>query len=227
MRLPSDGIYAVGVTTWPDFGFTGAGSDFGRYVLNISSYQGTLLTIGDDDSVEVPLTSFRFPFQGTRWSSVWVNSNGSLTFGAGDTDFSPTVAELLVGAPRIAPLWDDLSPSNLFTGNPQGLVIAEERPGKLRVHFVSVPEFLTTGSNYFTVELGSRGDITMDYGATNRSNGLVGVTQGGGTADPGPVNLSQAWWLFSLGTTYQAFVGSFGTYGGVDLSFTELNFRRP
>ncbi len=225
--VPADGIYAVGVTTWPDFDFTGAGSDFGRYVLNISTYTGTILSVGDDDAVEIPLSTFRFPFQGKRWSSVWVNANGSLTFGAGDVDFSESVPEFLNGPPRIAPLWDDLSPSNLFTGEAQGLVIAEERPGKLLVHFVSVPEFLTTGTNYFSVELDKGGGVEISYGATNRSDALVGLTEGLGTADPGPTDLSQTWWLSAFGTTYERFVGSFGAYGGTDLSFKSLKFRKP
>ena len=220
-----DGDYSVGVTTWPDYGFTGAGSDTGRYVLSMRKYTGTLLAIADDGSVEIPLTTFSFPFQGTRWSSVWVNGNGNLTFGAGDADFSESVPELLSGPPRIAPLWDDLSPSNFFTGAMQGLVIAEEKLGKLLVHFVSVPEFLTTGTNYFTVKLDHRGGIKFDYGATNRSDAIVGVTQGGGAIDPGPTDLSKAWRLSARGTTYQPFAGSFGAYGGVDLSFEDLKFR--
>jgi hypothetical protein len=225
--VPADGTYAVGVTTWPDFGFTGAGSDYGRYVLSIRTYRGQILPMPDDGTIEVPLTTFNFPYQGTNWSSVWVNGNGNLTFGAGDPDFSPTVAEFLNGAPRIAPLWDDLSPSNFFTGVPQGLVIAEEKQNRMSIHYVSVPEFLTTGTNYFSVELDSKGNVSIDYGATNRSNGIVGVTPGGGVADPGPTDLSRASLLWALGTTYEQFVGSFGTYGGVDLSFRELTFKKP
>ena len=38
-----------------------------------------------------------FPFQGTKWSSVFVNGNGNLTFGAADPDFSESVPELLAG----------------------------------------------------------------------------------------------------------------------------------
>ena len=111
VRVEVDGTYAVGVSTYPDLTFTGAGGDFGRYVLNISSYRGTVLALGDDvladPSVEIGLSTFEFPFQGTNWSSVFVNDNGNLTFGAADADFSETVAELLAGPPRIAPLWDD------------------------------------------------------------------------------------------------------------------------
>jgi hypothetical protein len=226
VQIGADGVYSVGVTTWPDFGFTGAGSDTGRYVLSIRKYTGSLLLLADDGSVEIPLTTFQFPFQGTRWSSVWVNGNGNLTFGAGSADSSESVPELLAGPPRIAPLWDDLSPSSPLTGAPQGLVIAEEKPGELLVHFVSVPEFLTTGTNYFTVQLDRKGDIQFDYGATNRSDAIVGVTRGGGAFDPGPTDLSKAWWLSARGTTYQPFAGSFATFGGVDLSFKELKFER-
>ena len=41
VQILVDGTYAVGVSTYPDLAFTGAGGDFGRYVLNISSYRGT------------------------------------------------------------------------------------------------------------------------------------------------------------------------------------------
>jgi hypothetical protein len=227
VRVPASGVYTVGVTTYPDFAFTGAGSDTGRYVLSIRTYTGTVLPLADDGSVEVPLSTFRFPFQGALWSSLFVNGNGNLTFGAGDGDPLESVAKLLDGPPRIAPLWDDLSPANLFTGEPQGLVIADEKQGRLQVHFVSVPEFLATGTNYFTVDLDARGNVRFDYGATNRSDGLVGISPGGGAPDPGPTDLSRAPARPASGTTYERFVGSFGTYGGVDLSFTDLLFRKP
>ena len=69
------------------------------------------LSLGDDDSQEIPL-GFTFPYQGQEWTSVFVNSNGNLTFGAGSTDFSESVLDLLSGPPRIAALWDDPSPTN-------------------------------------------------------------------------------------------------------------------
>ena len=228
VRIPVAGNYKVGVTTWPDFTFTGTGNESGRYVLSIRSYTGTLLPVTDDGSVEVPLTTFQFPFHGTHWSSVFVNGNGNLTFGAGNADFSETVPELLNGPPRIAPLWDDLSATNLLTGAIQGLVIAEETPGALKVHFVSVPEFLTTGTNYFTTTIDRKGGVAFDYAATNRSDALVGISRGGGVADPGPTDLSRAHGLSAATPAiYERFLGSFGTYGGVDLSFENVTFKKP
>jgi hypothetical protein len=67
--------------------------------------------------------------------------------------------------------------------------------------------------------------VSIDYGATNRSDALVGISPGGGAVDPGPIDLSRAWTLPAFGTSYERFVGSFGTYGGVDLSFKELKFK--
>ncbi len=224
LQVVVDGTYSIGVSTFPDFAFTGAGEDAGRYVLNVSSYRGAVLPFepdtisGDAPGIEVGLSTFVFPFQGTSWSSLFVNSNGNLTFGAANDDFSETVNDLLNGPPRIAPLWDDLNPAF-------GLVVAEEKERRLEIHFVSVPEFLATGSNYFTVRLDRRGDITIDYGATNRSGAIVGITEGGGAADPGPIDLSRAWRVSATGTTYEQFgPASFATYGGVDLSFRKIRF---
>ena len=208
------------MTTFDDFDFTGDGTDFGRYVLNINSYRGTVLPLTDDDSIEVPLTTFAFPFQGTNRTSVFVNANGNLTFGAGDGDFSESVTEFLGGAPRIAPMWDDLFPLS-------GLVLAEEKNKTLNIHFISVPEFFADSPNYFTVTLDKKGEVNVDYGPTSRSDSIVGVTQGGGAADPGPTNLSNANHLSAAGTTYERFLGDTFGYGGIDLSFKSLRFKKP
>ena len=110
--LPADGTYYLAVTTYPDTGLTGAGSSGGRYVLDLKQVPGGIvLSLGDDDYEELTLP-FSFPFQGLSYSSVFVNSNGNLTFGSGDTDYSESVSELLGDQPRIAALWDDLSPNN-------------------------------------------------------------------------------------------------------------------
>ena len=219
-QVTADGTYAAAVSTFDDVDFSGDGTDFGRYVLNISSYRGTILALTDDDSAQVNLNTFAFPYQGANRSSVFVNANGNFTFGAGDGDFSESVAEFLAGSPRIAPMWDDLFPAD-------GLVIAEEKNRALNVHFVSVPEFFSESPNYFTVVLDRKGDITIDYGPTSRSDSIVGITRGGGAADPGPTNLSSANNLSAVGTKYEQFLGDPFSYGGIDLSFKGLKFKKP
>lgn len=212
--VPTTGFYYLGVSTFPDVAFTGAGSGEGRYVLDVFTLDGEVLTLGDDDSVEVPL-GFSFPFQGSGWSSVFVNSNGNLTFGSGDTDFSESTADFLAGPPRIAPLWDDLSP------NQGGLVLFEDGGTSATITFLGVPEFFATTGNTFSVTLDAGGDVAIDYGPVAAADALVGVTEGGGAADPGETDLSNAGTLPVTGTTYELFTFS----DPVDLGGAALDFQ--
>lgn len=198
--LPADDTYFLAVTTFPDFGLTGAGGSGGRYVLSVETSDELPLSLGDDNFVEVPLP-FSFPYQGSNWSSVFVNSNGNLTFGSGDTDFTESVAELLSRQPRIAPLWDDLSP------NAGGTVSVGFGAGTVTVNFVNVPEFPATGANTFSVTLHADGTVGIEYGAVSALDGIVGVTQGGGAADPGETDLSAGGPFSAVGTTYEQFTG--------------------
>ncbi|MDJ0908083.1 MAG: pre-peptidase C-terminal domain-containing protein [Woeseiaceae bacterium] len=192
------GTYAVAVSTFPDFGLTGNGFSSGRYVLSVQAIEGEILSLGDDNFVEIPL-EFEFPFQGEVYTSIFVNSNGNLTFGAGDTDFSESVSELLAEQPRIAPLWDDLSP------NQGGLVYYCNDSGGFVLTFQDVPEFFASTGNTFEVTLDPLGYIYVSYGEINATDGLVGISEGNFAADPGPTDLSEATSLSADGTTYELF----------------------
>jgi hypothetical protein len=214
VNIPADGDYFLGVSTFPDFGFTGAGNTGGRYVLDVFAIEGTVIALGDDDSEEVAL-DFTFPFQGGNWNSVWVNSNGNLTFGSGDTDFTESVSEFLNDQPRIAPLWDDLSP------NQGGLVLFEQDATSATISFVGVPEFFASTGNTFAVTLNASGDVSITYGSVAASDGIVGVTEGGGAADPGATDLSAGGPFPVTGTTYEQF-----TFGSpFDLDGETLDFQ--
>jgi len=217
--VPADGDYTVAVTQWPDFGFTGAGlGETGRYVLSVQALTGTLLPVGDDSAVPVTF-GFNFPFQGSTWTSAFVNGNGNLTFGAADPGFSESVASLLSGAPRIAALWDDLDPSD-------GLVVATPEPGALTIHFVTVPEFFTEKANNFSIRLDKHGTVTLDYLDVLAQDGLAGITQGGGAADPGPSDLSRFIPLFpKTGTTYELFTPTGALVSPFDLPFRKVVFK--
>ena len=210
---PTSGTYALAVSTFGDTDFTGAGGSGGRYVLDVDVLEGTLITLGDDSSLEVAL-DFAFPFQGATYNSVFVNSNGNLTFGSGDTDFSESVAELLADQPRIAPLWDDLSP------NQGGLVLVDGDSSSFTLRFQGVPEFFATTGNSFDVTLFADGRIVIEYGTVAAQDGIVGVTPGGGAADPGETDFSAGGSFSANGTTYEQF-----TFGDAfDLSGTTIEF---
>ncbi len=212
--ISADGEYAIAVTTWADFDFDGNGFSGGRYVMNADVVSGFLLDLGDDDFEQVPL-GFTFPFNGFNYTDVYVNSNGNLTFGSGDTDFTESVGEFLNDQPRIAPLWDDLSPNN------GGQVSVEFGSGSATVIFENVPEFISTGANTFSVTLNVDGSYQIDYGALSASDGLAGTTEGGGAADPGETDLSAGGPYPKAGTTYEQFTAADNDLDGETLVFDQ------
>lgn len=69
--------------------------------------------LGDDSFTMVPFHPMGLPFLsfgGSSYDRFFVNSNGSVSFGSGDTDWFPTPAKLVAGPPRLCGLWTDLSP---------------------------------------------------------------------------------------------------------------------
>ena len=204
--LPEDATYILGV-----FGFSVF--DTGRYGLTMNAMDGFELVLGDDDSAEVDI-GFEFPFQGEVYTSVFVNSNGNLTFGSGDTDFSESTAELLNDQPRIAALWDDLSP------NQGGTILVDGDADSFSVMFSNVPEFLGGNSNTFTVTLTPDGGISVVYGVIDATDGIAGISAGGGAADPGPTDLSAAPNQSNATTVYEQF--NFGNPN--DLAELTINY---
>ncbi len=224
LQTDEDMTLAVAVSTYPDVDFTGAGGTAGRYTLYANTYRGEPIVLGDDDTLEVDLGGFEFDFQGEDRSSLFVNSNGSISFEAGDTEYLPSVEDFLAGPPRIAPLWIDLDVTGAL-GNP-GLVLVDTSSRSAAVHFVSVSQFFSSNPNYFSTELGKRGKIEMSWGPTARGGALVGVTEGNGAEDPGETDLSDGRQDAS-GTTYELFLFNDTTRGvsDFDLFFDDVEFR--
>jgi len=129
----------------------------------------------DDDGAGTPALTgalsggFEFLFGGPVgtaacvWNGFFLNSNGNITFGVGDTSNAPTVPDFRQGPPRIAPAWADLNPSSceidLRTFPVQALGFANVNAFKVR--WINVPRFgeeICTGdgggaSNTFSVTL--------------------------------------------------------------------------
>ncbi|WP_173917522.1 hypothetical protein [Halobacillus sp. Marseille-Q1614] len=150
---------------------------------------GTPVFLGDDGFSQVNFTQgFTFSFYGANYTSLFVNSNGNLTFNAGDGDFFETIADFINdNNPRIAALWDDL--------NPNGNVFVKQLSDRFIVTWVNVPEWPNTGSNTFQIVLYDSGSIGFGYENLDSTDGLVGVASGNGgpssvfTYDP-PTNTS-------------------------------------
>lgn len=142
---------------------------------------GAPLGLGDDASLEVRFPrGFLFPYFGKKYGSVWLNSDGNLTFGA--PDFQSTersIARFLNGPPRIAPLFADLNPETAGGGG--GVFVSTT---KLRAQFtwLRVPEFGQTNENTVQVTLFKDGKITVAFGEIQSRAGIVGLAPGEGGA---------------------------------------------
>lgn len=172
-------------------GFTltwnGDGYDFRGAAGPIVTPSGSASAFADDQTVEIPL-GFSLPSPAGERSSVWVCSNGFLSFEeTTNVDFSPSVAELLAGEARLCPLWTDLNPSA------GGRVDAEVDPaGVFHITFTDVPEFPSVGANTFQVSLQPSGTIEVKYGAISAPDVLVGLSSGNAATDPGGIDISVA-----------------------------------
>jgi len=171
---------------------------------------------------------FTFPFFGKTYTEVFVNSDGNLTFGAGDHTSDPRdPTRFLNGPPRIAPLFTDLDVSGI------GQVTATSGAGELTFTWDGVPEFSETGSpglNRFSVTLFSNGNIRFRYEQLNVTpdddqnfpaglQAIVGITPGNGAAGQ-TVDLSASPTIQISGQpVYEVFTGT-----SLDLAGTEINF---
>jgi hypothetical protein len=134
--------------------------------INITANEITnrldLLTDDSEMRYKFP-EGFTFPFYGTTYSEVWVNSDGNLTFTKGDgiPGEARSLDRFLSGPPRIAPLFTDLDPGPTGYGN----VEASSAPGQITFTWNGVPEFSQSYAtpNYFSVTLYSNGDIRFSY----------------------------------------------------------------
>ncbi len=149
--------------------------------LGAGAYRAALgekLELGDDDAVELDYpANAGFPFYGVRYESVWVHSDGNLSFE--EPDAASTARDLgrfLGGPPRIAPLFNDMNPE---TAVGRGGVYARVLGKKLQITWFEVPEFGTTNMNTFQVTLFPRGKITFVWKRVDADTGVVGVSPGG------------------------------------------------
>ncbi len=109
------------------------------------------------------------------YSSLYVGSNGFITFTQGDTDYTESLEEHFGAPPRISALWDDLNPEE------GGLISYKRLSDRLVVTWDDVPEFFTTNSNTFQVELYYDGTIRIAWLGIDASDGiLVGLSEGAG-----------------------------------------------
>ncbi len=185
---------------------------------------GTRLDLGDDDSRLVKFgKGFRFPFFKKNYTSVFVNSDGNLTFTEGDNQSTARdLQRLLNGPPRIAAFFTDLNPS---TASGDGGVYVNASSKQVIVTWLDVPQFderSNTILNTFQVTLYKNGRITIAYGDLHTQEAVVGVAAGGG----GSIDLVDLQANLPKSTT-NAIAEIFGTGNHVDdLAIAQMFFHR-
>jgi hypothetical protein len=151
-----------------------------RSPLDFKDDVGEKLALGDDDAVEIAFPpGFTFPIGDQVYDSLWVNSDGNLTFGAADADSSARSLErFLAGPPRIAALFTDLDPSSA------GGVYVSFPPERVRVTWLEVPIFGDNGMvNTFQVTLFTTGRANVAYGdRVDAADAIVGAAPFGTNA---------------------------------------------
>lgn len=145
----------------------------------------------DDSFIKVPVSSLpgitSIPFYNAFYTSLFVSSNGVVSFGAGVSSFAGTAAQALTGPPMVG-AWHDLNP-----GVDGAVTIGLSGLGRVRVDWLGVPTFgqNTTENNHgiqidaFTGTINIEGiDSIAASGVPlflGISNGNLGATNAGAT----------------------------------------------
>ncbi len=158
--------------------------------------------VAGDETTHLVTLPWTWPHSSGGIDEIVVSANGFLTLGP--TDSGPgccvgSIAGLLAGPARIAPLWLDLNPAasgTVFT-------TYDAIKGSFYVVWDAVPRYPNIGTNTFHVAFEPSGIFRISITTTSIVNGatqtLVGYSDGGGASDPGSTDLSSIAGTLDLG----------------------------
>lgn len=171
-----------------------------------------------DDGFERVSIADAFPngilLNGTTYDSAYIGTNGYVTFGHGNSSYSPEGIAGYTAGPIVAPQFDDLNPANGGTIHYFQSLPSDGRPGVAVITWNAVAPYTTpavgSGTNTFQAVLRQSGgsssqdfEIEIRYAALNWTGGF-----------PGSADFSTAGWS----------LGDQATYGEVPYSGT-TDFR--
>jgi len=132
---------------------------------------GNPLTLEDDDFAQITLT-MPVALYGISYDTIFIGSNGYITFGDGDTEWTESLAAHF-NMPRISALFEDLNPVQ------GGTVSWKELTDRVAVTWDGVPEWGAL-PNTFQIELFHDGTITLSYLEVGSTHCLAGLSNGQG-----------------------------------------------
>jgi hypothetical protein len=147
---------------------------------------GNRVTLGDDDSIRVEVP-FGFPFFGGTERTAFVNSDGNITFGEGDSASTDrSVGRLLTGPPRVAVFLSDLDPTTA------GAVFVNAASDQYTVTWCGVRAFDSTRATTVQATLLPEGTVEMRFAlGITVPDAVVGLSPGR-TGSFRPIDLSGA-----------------------------------
>lgn len=161
-----------------EFTPSGSGNYYSMCISSVSSLPtnpagGTTLALGNDNSISVT-PSQSVSFYGLNYNSFFVNANGNITFGAGDTTWNETLTAHFA-KPRIAGVFDDLKP------NVGGTVSWKQTSDRVAVTYLNVPGQGFTGTVTFQIEMFlADGSIHVTWLGVDSRSCIAGLSRGQG-----------------------------------------------
>jgi uncharacterized protein (TIGR03437 family) len=140
-----------------------------------ASSAGTKIENFTDDDTRPLSLPFSFPFFGTSYRKLWINSNGYITFNSDDTNAIGTFGYFAGSQPAIAPLYTDLDPSQSSDG-----VRVLIEAGRVVITWATVPLYGTSLTQNFQTRLYPDGRIDFAYRSVNPREAVVGLAKGNG-----------------------------------------------
>ncbi len=139
---------------------------------------GGLAFGGSDDTAEVAFAAGRtFTFFDVTYTSMWVNTNGSITFGAGDPDPEESDVSFAGGPPRISGEWDNINPVAV---GPSTVSVLPYNDRIVVTWDYAADNFTGQGDHAIQIELFWSGQIAVTNLVNGGNDGLLGITEGGG-----------------------------------------------
>ena len=132
------------------------------------------ITLGDDEYAQITLAEgAQVSLYGVSYDRFYVSSNGYITFGSGDNDYSEELEDHF-SYPRISALFDDLDPES------GGSIYWEQLTDRVAVTYKDISEYSGSAANTFRIEMFFNGKITLSYYSIGAVDGLAGLSRGTG-----------------------------------------------
>ncbi len=121
----------------------------------------------DDSYYALSLSTITFPSCGDVLDTIYITSNGRVTFYAPDTDYTETIADFNYDW-TVAGAWDDLNPAS------SGSIVWTEMDGAVGIYYDAIREVGSTATNTFSIILMDSGRIVLQYENMALTDAIVG-----------------------------------------------------